>query len=131
MKNHGTGVCASCGQPLDGNRGIEQLLAKLGISDDMIANLRTSMENIDIDEYLDTARHYRVFPGEGVHSEELMRFVRTVDDMGYRGDYSFEVFNDDFRQMPLAVVAKRARQSVKWITDQVSRRSLPARRSMK
>jgi len=58
MKNHGTGVCASCGQPLDGNRGIEQLLAKLGISDDMIANLRTSMENIDIDEYLDTARHY-------------------------------------------------------------------------
>jgi 2-keto-myo-inositol isomerase len=55
--------------------------------------------------------------------------VRTLDDMGYRGDYSFEVFNDDFKQMPLAVVAKRARQSVKWITDQVSRRSLPARRS--
>jgi sugar phosphate isomerase/epimerase len=83
------------------------------------------------EDRLDTARHYRVFPGEGVHSEELMRFVRTVDDMGYRGDYSFEVFNDDFKQMPLAVVAKRARQSVKWITDQVSRRSLPARRSMK
>jgi sugar phosphate isomerase/epimerase len=80
------------------------------------------------EDRLDTARHYRVFPGEGVHSEELMRFVRTVDDMGYRGDYSFEVFNDDFKQMPLAMVARRARQSVKWITDQVSRRSLPARR---
>jgi len=82
------------------------------------------------EDRLDTARHYRVFPGEGVHSGELMRFVRTVDDMGYRGDYSFEVFNDDFKQMPLAVVAQRARKSVKWITDQVSRRSLPARRSM-
>jgi len=81
------------------------------------------------EDRLDTARHYRVFPGEGVHSEELMRFVRKVDDMGYRGDYSFEVFNDDFKQMPLAMVARRARQSVKWITDQVSRRSLPARRT--
>jgi sugar phosphate isomerase/epimerase len=81
------------------------------------------------EDRLDTARHYRVFPGEGVHSEALMQFVRTVDDMGYRGDYSFEVFNDDFKQMPLAVVAQRARKSVKWITDQVSRRSLPARRS--
>jgi len=81
------------------------------------------------EDRLDTARHYRVFPGEGVHSEELMRFVHTVDDMGYRGDYSFEVFNDDFKQMPLAMVARRARQSVKWITDQVSRRSLPARRT--
>ena len=80
------------------------------------------------EDRLDTARHYRVFPGEGVHSDELMRFVRTIDDMGYRGDYSFEVFNDDFKQMPLAMVAGRARQSVKWITDQVSRRSLPARR---
>ena len=80
------------------------------------------------EDRLDTARHYRVFPGEGVHSDELMRFVRALDDMGYRGDYSFEVFNDDFKQMPLATVAQRARKSVKWITDQVSRRSLPARR---
>ena len=80
------------------------------------------------EDRLDTARHYRVFPGEGVHNDELMRFVRALDDMGYRGDYSFEVFNDDFKQMPLATVAQRARKSVKWITDQVSRRSLPARR---
>lgn len=80
------------------------------------------------EDRIDTARHYRVFPGEGVHSEELGRFVRTLDETGYRGDYSFEVFNDDFRQMPLPVVAERARKSVKWITGLVSRRSLPARR---
>jgi hypothetical protein len=49
--------------------------------------------------------------------------------MGYRGDYSFEVFNDDYRQLPLAMVAERARRSVKWIAGVVSRRSLPARRS--
>ena len=51
-------VCASCGQPLSGNRGIEQLLGKLGISDEMIVNLKSSMQDIDIDEYLNTARDY-------------------------------------------------------------------------
>lgn len=77
---------------------------------------------------IDTARHFRVFPGEGVHSEQVASFVRELDEMGYRGDYSFEVFNDDYKQLPLHVVAGRARQSVKWITGFVSRRSLPARR---
>jgi sugar phosphate isomerase/epimerase len=77
---------------------------------------------------IDTARHFRVFPGEGVHSEQVAGFVRELDEMGYRGDYSFEVFNDDYKQLPLHVVAERARQSVKWLTGFVSRRSLPVRR---
>jgi sugar phosphate isomerase/epimerase len=79
------------------------------------------------EERIDTARHFRVFPGEGVHSADVARMVRTLDDLGYRGDYSFEVFNDDYTQLPHAVVAERARRSVKWLTDQVSRRSLPLR----
>jgi sugar phosphate isomerase/epimerase len=79
------------------------------------------------EERIDTARHFRVFPGEGVHSAEVAELVRTLDRLGYRGDYSFEVFNDDYTQLPLAVVAERARRSVKWLTDQVSRRSLPLR----
>ena len=54
--------------------------------------------------------------------------VRRIDEMGYRGASSFEVFNDDYRTLPLHVVAERARRSVKWLTDQVSRRSLPPRR---
>lgn len=80
------------------------------------------------DERIDTARHYRVFPGEGVHSDKLAGMVRRIDAMGYRGDYSFEVFNDDYRQLPLPMVAERARRSVKWIAGVVARRSLPARR---
>ena len=79
------------------------------------------------EERIDTARHFRVFPGEGVHSADVARMVRTLDDLGYRGDYSFEVFNDDYTQLPHAIVAERARRSVKWLTDQVSRRSLPLR----
>lgn len=79
------------------------------------------------EERINTARHFRVFPGEGVHSEKVARLVRDLDQLGYRGDYSFEVFNDDYTQLPPAVVAERARRSVKWLTDQVSRRSLPLR----
>jgi len=75
---------------------------------------------------METARHYRVFPGEGVHSGQVLELVRILDDGGYRGDYSFEVFNDDYRQIPLATVADRARRSVKWITGQIGRRTLPA-----
>jgi 2-keto-myo-inositol isomerase len=80
------------------------------------------------EERIDTARHSRVFPGEGVHSERVIELVRRLDEMGYRGEYSFEVFNDDYRQLPLPVVADRARRSVKWITGRVGRWSLPARR---
>jgi sugar phosphate isomerase/epimerase len=80
------------------------------------------------EERIETARHSRVFPGEGVHSDKVAALVRELDEMGYRGDYSFEVFNDDYRQLPLPMVAERARRSVKWITGLVSRRSLPARR---
>jgi sugar phosphate isomerase/epimerase len=81
------------------------------------------------EERIETARHSRVFPGEGVHSDKVAEMVRRLDEMGYRGDYSFEVFNDDYRQLPLPTVAERARRSVKWITGRVSRRSLPARRA--
>jgi sugar phosphate isomerase/epimerase len=80
------------------------------------------------EDRIETARHYRVFPGEGVHSAEVSALVRRLDEAGYRGDYSFEVFNDDYKQLPLPMVAARARRSVKWITGLVSRRSLPARR---
>ena len=80
------------------------------------------------EDRIETARHSRVFPGEGVHSEKVIELVHELDAMGYRGDYSFEVFNDDYRQLPLPVVADRARRSVKWITGRVGRRSLPGRR---
>src|SRR5919204_3969690 len=80
------------------------------------------------EERIQTARHFRVFPGEGVHSETVADLVRRLDEMGYRGDYSFEVFNDDYTQLPPRVVAERARRSVKWLTSQVSRRTLPIRR---
>jgi hypothetical protein len=49
-------TCDRCGQPL--NRGLEQFLGRLGISDDMINNLKSSMQDVDVEEYLNTARDY-------------------------------------------------------------------------
>ena len=77
------------------------------------------------EERMNTARHFRVFPGEGVHSDELADLVMRLDRMGYRGDYSFEVFNDDYQQIPLATVAARARRSAIWLGEDVLHRSVP------
>ena len=56
-----TGNCAHCGGPIGGsgnNRGLEQFLGKVGISDDMINNLKTQFQNVDVEQYLNTAREY-------------------------------------------------------------------------
>lgn len=78
-------------------------------------------------ERMETARHFRVFPGEGVHSKETADLVLRLDTMGYYGAYSFEVFNDDYVQLPVSVVARRARESARWLAAHVPRRSLPRR----
>jgi sugar phosphate isomerase/epimerase len=77
------------------------------------------------EERIATARHFRVFPGEGVHSDAIAELVLRLDRMGYRGDYSFEVFNDDYQQIPLEAVAARARRSAAWLGEEVLRRSVP------
>jgi sugar phosphate isomerase/epimerase len=79
------------------------------------------------EERLETARHLRVFPGEGAHAAELSDMLRRLDRGGYRGDYSFEVFNDDYLQLSPDIVGQRAHASAKWVTDQVLRRSLEVR----
>ena len=78
-----------------------------------------------VEERIETARHFRVFPGEGVHSDETRRLVIELDRMGYRGDYSFEVFNDDYQQLPLPYVAERGRNSALWLAESVLKRSVP------
>lgn len=82
-------------------------------------------ETPTFEERMTTARTFRVFPGEGVHSEQLAQLVMRLDRIGYRGDYSFEVFNDDYQQLPLDVVAERARRSAMWLHQDVLHRTAP------
>jgi len=82
-------------------------------------------ETRTFEERMATARTFRVFPGEGVHTEQVVDLVLKIDALGYAGDYSFEVFNDDYVQLPLAMVAERARRSALWLGEDVLRRSVP------
>jgi sugar phosphate isomerase/epimerase len=82
-------------------------------------------ETPTFEERMTTARTFRVFPGEGVHSEQLADLVLRLDRVGYRGDYSFEVFNDDYQQLPMDVVAERARRSALWLHQDVLHRTAP------
>jgi len=78
-----------------------------------------------VEERIATARHFRVFPGEGAHSQEVAQLVARLHAQGYRGDYSFEVFNDDYQQMPAPAVAERARRSATWLGEDIQRPSVP------
>ena len=78
-----------------------------------------------VEERITTARHFRVFPGEGVHSDRIAELVMRLDKLGYRGDYSFEVFNDDYQQMPMERVCARAYAAAEWLGEDVLHRSVP------
>jgi hypothetical protein len=51
-------LCPTCGQSRSQNRGLEQFLGRLGVSDEMIKNLKTQMQSVDMEQYLNTARDY-------------------------------------------------------------------------
>ncbi len=77
------------------------------------------------EEQLATATHFRVFPGEGVHSDALADLVTRLDKQGYYRDYSFAVYNDDYRQLPPEFVAVRGQRAAVWLGETVLRRALP------
>jgi sugar phosphate isomerase/epimerase len=112
--------------PLEGIEDLDPArIFLVQLSDFMWQEART------FEERMATARTFRVFPGEGVHTAELVSLVLKLDALGYAGDYSFEVFNDDYVQMPLPFVAQRARQSALWLADEVLRRSVPLPNQLK
>jgi sugar phosphate isomerase/epimerase len=78
-----------------------------------------------VEEEATIATHFRVFPGEGAHGDDLAKFVSTLDAIGYCGDYSFDARNDDYRQMPAETVVERSRRAAEWLAETVLRRALP------
>jgi sugar phosphate isomerase/epimerase len=106
--------------PLDAIDGIDpKKIFLVQLSDFMWQETRT------FEERMATARTFRVFPGEGVHTAQLVDMVRRLDALGYAGDYSFEVFNDDYVQMPLPMVCARAHRAAQWLADDVLQRTAP------
>lgn len=72
-----------------------------------------------------TKTRFRVFPGEGAHSDDLAALVSKLDALGYAGMFSFDVYNDDYQQMPPDIVVNRARRAAEWLEETVLRRALP------
>jgi sugar phosphate isomerase/epimerase len=106
--------------PLEGIDEIDpEKIFLVQLSDFMWQETRT------FEERMSTARTFRVFPGEGVHTALVVDMVRRLDALGYQGDFSFEVFNDDYVQMPLSMVCERAWRSAQWLADDVLRRGAP------
>jgi sugar phosphate isomerase/epimerase len=66
-------------------------------------------------DIIELARHQRLFPGEGL--QDVRPLVQLLEDMGYAGDYTFEVFNDDYVNFDPLAVAQRAMKSARWISD--------------
>ena len=62
-----SGICQTCGQPTS-RAGLEQFLGRLGVSDEMVNNLKSQFQNVDIDEYLSTAREYLKNTGDKASS---------------------------------------------------------------
>jgi sugar phosphate isomerase/epimerase len=81
-------------------------------------------ETKTFEERMATARTFRVFPGEGVHSEQIVDLVQRLDKLGYAGDYSFEVFNDDYqrRAAPLGAAAQPDAVEVAGLITRLSAR---------
>lgn len=96
-----------------------QQITLVQLSDCMWQELRSA------EEQLTTSTHFRVFPGEGVHSDALSELVTKLDKIGYFRDYSLAVYNDDYRQLPPEFVAGRAQRSAMWLGETILRRSLP------
>ena len=74
----------------------------------------------DLDDLIETARHRRVFPSEGNHNVAIVDLVDRIERAGYRGDYSFDVVNDDYAHLPAPAVAARGRKAAMWLCGQVA-----------
>ena len=110
----------AAGVPLDDlDLLLPQQIFLVQLSDFMLQEIRPA------EELVAAAAHFRVFPGEGAHSEELAKFVVKLEEIGYCGDYSFDVYNSDYLQMPAESIAGRARRAADWLGETVLRRTLP------
>jgi len=78
---------------------------------------------------LSWSRHFRTMPGQG--DFPLADYVGTLQDIGFTGIFSLEIFNDRFRAADAATVALDGIRSLTYLEDQIARRrdaGLPAPR---
>jgi 4-hydroxyphenylpyruvate dioxygenase len=70
---------------------------------------------------LSWSRHFRTMPGQGDFA--LVEYVGSLLDIGYRGIFSLEIFNDRFRASDAHAVALDGMRSLTYLQEQIARRS--------
>ncbi|GGO87424.1 hypothetical protein GCM10011348_40610 [Marinobacterium nitratireducens] len=73
-----------------------------------------------LEDQIDIARHYRLYPGEGNHGEEIRELVSYFQNAGYRGDYVFDIFNDKYLALSTDEALQHATRSRQWLLDGLS-----------
>jgi 4-hydroxyphenylpyruvate dioxygenase len=74
---------------------------------------------LDLD-LLEISRHHRVFPGEGVLP--IPELIERMEQKGYRGFYSLEIFNDEYWKRDRGGLAKDGMASLRKLFDDVNGR---------
>ncbi|MBV6425518.1 MAG: hypothetical protein NAOJABEB_03339 [Steroidobacteraceae bacterium] len=70
------------------------------------------------------SRHYRCFPGQG--SQPVAEFMRHVDETGFKGFHSHEIFSDSFRSTSGNDVAIEGQRSLAWLAAETDVARTPA-----
>jgi 4-hydroxyphenylpyruvate dioxygenase len=63
------------------------------------------------------SRHYRCFPGQG--DLPVAAMMQKLDEIGYQGPVSHEIFSDDFRAASTRKIAIDGMRSFLWLDEQV------------
>jgi len=74
----------------------------------------------DLKDITETADHRRAFPNESAHRDVIGALVRKIHHAGYRGDYVFEVFNDEYLNLAPESIVGRARKAAQWLVDETA-----------
>lgn len=72
-------------------------------------------------DYLSWSRHFRNFPGQG--DLPVLDFMEALSATGYHGALSLEIFNDEFRAGSARSVAIDGHRSLRFLLDQLRRRT--------
>jgi 4-hydroxyphenylpyruvate dioxygenase len=75
-------------------------------------------------DLLHLSRHYRCFPGQG--DLPVAAMMGKLEEIGYQGFISHEIFSDDFRAASTRRIATDGMRSFLWLEEQVGHPTPPA-----
>lgn len=73
-----------------------------------------------IEDQIDIARHYRLYPGEGSHGKSIAELIAYLMQRGYQGDFVFDVYNDKYLGSSPSESIQHAVRSREWLLQHIN-----------